>query len=81
MRITLGHESCQEIVTRYLLKWNGVGLWVSSLCNVPDEAQLFFKFAQMARTLSAFAVGDDNERYELKKGFFGKEKLVIIPDA
>lgn len=32
-------------------------------------------------SVSAFCVGDDNEHYVLKKGFFGKEKLQIIPDT
>ena len=49
-------------------------------CSGPDEAQQL-KLAQMARALNAFAVGDDGERYEIKKGFFGKEKLAVITDA
>jgi hypothetical protein len=73
------------VVTRYyLIKWKGASCfwWYRDRlkCANPDEAQQL-KFAQMARALNAFAIGDDNERYELKKGFFGKEKLVIIPDA
>jgi hypothetical protein len=39
------------------------------------------KLAQMARALNAYAVGDDGERYEIKKGFLGKEKLAGITDA
>ena len=49
-------------------------------CSGPDEAQQL-KLAQMARALNAFAVGDDGERYEVKRGFFGKEKLAVITDA
>jgi len=49
-------------------------------CSGADEAQQL-KLAQIARTLNAYAVGDDGERYEIKKGFFGKEKLGIIADA
>jgi len=44
------------------------------LCSSPDDAQLM-KLVQMARALNAYAVGDDGERYEIKKGFLGKEKL------
>jgi hypothetical protein len=75
----------QGVVTRYyLIKWNGTPCfwWYRDQlqCSNPDDAQQF-KFARMARALKALAIGDDNERYELKKGFFGKEKLVISPDA
>ena len=73
-----------EVTRYYLIKWKGAPCfwWYRDLmqCSNPDEAQQL-KFAQMARALSALAIGDDKERYELKKGFFGKEKLVIIPDA
>jgi hypothetical protein len=73
------------VVTRYfLIKWKGAPVfwWYKDelRCSGPDEAQQF-KFAQMARTLGALCVGDDNEQYVLKKGFFGGEKLQIIPDA
>jgi len=68
----------------YLIKWKGTSCfwWYRDQieCKNPDDAQQF-KLAQMARKLNAFAIGDDNERYEIKKGFFGKEKLVVIPDA
>ena|ERR1700733_1131340 len=49
-------------------------------CSGADEAQQL-KLAQIARALNAYAVGDDGERYEIKKGFFGKERLQIVPDA
>jgi hypothetical protein len=45
-------------------------------CSGPDDAQKL-KLVQMARALNAFAVGDDGERYELRRGFFGREKLAI----
>ena len=73
------------VVTRYfLINWKDVPCfwWYRDQlqCSNPDEAQQL-KFAQIARALNAHCIGDDNERYEIKKGFFGKEKLVIIPDA
>src|SRR5260370_1248024 len=50
-------------------------------CSGADEAQQL-KLAQMARALNAHAVGDDGERYELRKNIFGREKLVVVaPDA
>ena len=52
--------------------------WDQIQCSGADEAQQL-KLAQMARALKAIAMGDDGERYELKKSLFGKEKLVIIP--
>ena len=48
-------------------------------CSGADEGQQL-KLAQMARALNAYAIGDDGERYEVKKGFFGKEKLAVITD-
>jgi hypothetical protein len=51
------------------------------LCSGPDEAQQL-KLAQIARALNGFAVGDDGERYEIRKNIFGKEKLVVVqPDS
>jgi hypothetical protein len=47
-------------------------------CSSPDERQQL-KMIKMARTLGAFVVGDDGERYELKENLFGKEKLVVTP--
>lgn len=49
-------------------------------CSGPNDAQQL-KLAQMARALNAHAVGDDGERYESKKGLFGKETLKIVTDA
>ena len=50
-------------------------------CSNPDDYQRS-KLAQIASALGAFAVGDDGERYELRKGFLGKHKLIVVaPDA
>jgi hypothetical protein len=72
-------------VTRYwMITWRGQPCfwWYRDqiMCSGPDDAQLM-KLAQLARALNAYAVGDDGERYEIRKGFFGKEKLEVIPDA
>ena len=71
-------------VTRYfLINWNGAPRfwWYKNeiTCKNPDETTQL-KLVQLAKKLEAFCIGDENERYELKKGFFGKEKLVIIPE-
>ncbi len=73
-------------VTRYyMITWRGQPCfwWYRDQiqCSGPDDAQQL-KLAQMARALNAFVVGDDGERYELQKGFLGREKLAIRdPDA
>ena len=68
----------------YMITWQGKPCfwWYRDQiqCSGPDDAQQM-KLAQMARALNAHAVGDDGERYEIKKGFFGKEKLEVITDA
>lgn len=73
------------VTTRYyMIIWQGSPCfwWYRDqiLCSRPDEAQQL-KLAQIARALNGYAVGDDGERYEIKKGFFGKEKLVVNADA
>lgn len=68
-------------VKRYLMiAWRGQPCfwWYRDQveCSGPNDAQKL-KLAQMARALNAYAVGDDGERYELRRGLFGREKLVI----
>ncbi len=70
------------VTTRYYaITWNGVPcfLWQKNqiTCSGPDDAQQL-KLVKIARALGAYAVGDDGERYELRKNFFGKEKLVMV---
>ena len=70
------------VETRYFaILWRGVPcfFWYRDQiqCSGPDEAQQL-KLAQIARLLNACAVGDDGERYEIKRGLFGKEKLVVV---
>lgn len=69
----------------YMIVWRGSPCfwWYRDQiqCSGPGEPQQL-KLAQMARALNAYAVGDDGERYEIRKSIFGKQKLVtIVPDA
>jgi hypothetical protein len=68
----------------YMITWRGSPcFWWNRdqiRCSNPNDVQQL-KLAQMARALKAYSVGDEGERYEIKKGFFGKEKLEIITDA
>jgi hypothetical protein len=49
-------------------------------CSGADDARRL-KLAQIARALSAYAIGDDGEQYATRKNIFGREKLVIVaPD-
>src|SRR5262245_38867707 len=58
-------------VARYwMITWRGQPCfwWYGDQiqCSGPDDAQLM-KLTQLARALNAYAVGDDGERYEIKK--------------
>jgi len=68
----------------YMITWGGSPCfwWYRDQiqCSGPNDAQQL-KLVQMAHALKAYAVGDDCERYEIKKGFFGKEKLEVITNA
>jgi hypothetical protein len=63
------------------ITWNGApSFWWHHnkiVCKTPNEKQII-KLVRMAQLLGAYCVGDDGERYELKRGFLGKEKLVIL---
>jgi hypothetical protein len=72
-------------VTRYfMITWRGKACfwWYRDQiqCSGPDDAQQL-KLAQIARAMNAYAVGDDGERYEIKRSLFGKEKLEVISDG
>ena len=73
------------VSTRYfMITWRGESCfwWYRDQiqCSGPDDAPQL-KLAQIARALNGYAVGDDGERYEIKKSLFGKEKLEVITDA
>jgi hypothetical protein len=48
------------------------------LCKDPNGPQQR-KMIQMANALRAMVVGDEGERYELRKSLFDGEKIVVIP--
>ena len=67
-------------VTRYwMITWCGRPCfwWYRDQiqCSSPDDAQQL-KLARIARTLNAYAVGDDGEHYTIQRSFLGREKLV-----
>jgi hypothetical protein len=74
-------EEDGENVRYYMIVWRGESCfwWHKDqiTCSHPSEGQQL-KLVRIAQALGAYAVGDDDERYELRKGFFGKEKLVTI---
>ena len=66
------------------IEWNGAPCfwWHRNqiVCCGPDERQLG-KLVRIDVALGAYAVGDDGERYELRKGLQGRERLVTVNDA
>jgi hypothetical protein len=69
-------------ITRYsMIAWNGVSCfyWFKDqiICSGPDEQQMV-KLCNLAQALNAYVVGDDDERYELRKNFLGTKKLVTL---
>jgi hypothetical protein len=70
-----------ETTRYYMIEWNGVSCfwWYRDqiVCSSADEAQTA-KLLRIARALSAFLVGDDGEKYELRKTLLGKERIVTV---
>lgn len=67
-------------VTRYfMITWRGAPCfwWYRDqvVCSGPEEAQLI-KLVQIARGLGASVIGDDGERYDVKKSLLGREKVI-----
>ncbi len=63
------------LVARYpLICWRGrpcFWLWRGEvLCSGPEDHQIV-RLIQMAESLGARVVGDEGERYEIRKGWFG----------
>lgn len=73
-------ESDATIVRYFYIKWNGdsVFWWYRSeiIGKNPTEQQIV-KLAQIAQALNARLLGDDGERYMLRKSLWGKPKVVI----
>jgi hypothetical protein len=69
------------VVRYFMIVWKGKPCfwWYRDqvLCSGPDKAQQM-KLAKIALALSAHAVGDEGERYEIRRNFFGREKLEVI---
>jgi len=73
------------VTSYFMIAWRGASCfwWYKNqlVCSGPEEAQLI-KLVHLARSLRAKVIGDDGETYDVRKGLFGKEKLVTIaPDA
>ena len=70
-----------ETIRYYMIQWNGVSCfgWYRNqiVCSDADQAQIG-KLLSIAAALSASVVGDDGEKYELRKTLFGKEKIVTV---
>ena len=67
------------------IKWHGSScfLWKQDeiICKNPDEAQTA-KMIRMAEALQAIVVGDDGERYTLRRTMFGRRRVqTILPQA
>jgi hypothetical protein len=67
-----------EAVRLPFIKWLGTScfLWDRNqiLCTNADERHIA-KLTQIADALNAKVVGDDGERYTLRRGLFGKPKI------
>jgi hypothetical protein len=64
-----------------MIEWNGVScFWRyrdQIVCSGADDAQIG-KLLRISVALSAYVVGDDGEKYELRKTLLGKEKIVRV---
>ena len=74
-------KSDGETVRYCMIEWNGVSCfwWYHDqiVCSGADEAQIG-KLLSIAAALSASVLGDDGEKYELRKTLFGSEKIVTV---
>lgn len=70
-----------ETIRYYMIEWNGVSCFCwyrhQIVCSSGDQAQIG-KLLSIAAALSASVVGDDGEKYELRKTRFGTEKIVTV---
>jgi len=76
-----------EVSLRYstkrqmLIKWREISCfwWHQGevICKNPTEDQIT-KMSHMAQTLNAQVIGDDGERYTLRRSLFGREKVEIL---
>ena len=73
------------IITRYnMILWKGHSAfwWYRDqiLCSGPSKSQIM-KLVDIAVRLAAIVVGDDGERYSVKRSRFGMPKLVTTKDG
>jgi hypothetical protein len=66
----------------YMIRWNGTPCfwWYRGqvVCCGPNDRQVA-KLVRIAAALNARVVGDDGERYELRRSLLGKEKITRTP--
>lgn len=66
---------------KVFIKWRGIsGFWWHQgevNCKNPDEGQIT-KMIHMAQTLNAQVIGDEGERYTLRRSLWGREKIEIL---
>lgn len=65
----------------YAINWeeSPVFIWIKYeiKCSNPSNDQII-RMVELANQLNAHVVGDDGEKYLIKKGFFGKKKLIQL---
>jgi hypothetical protein len=74
-------EKNGTIIRLPYIKWHGTScfLWRLDqiLCRNPDDAQIA-KMVRIAEALKAVVVGDDGERYTLRRTLFGRRRVETI---
>jgi hypothetical protein len=73
------HEGA--VANFYMIAWKGVPCfwWYRDqlLCSSPNDAQVV-KLVRIAAALGAHVVGDDGERYEIRRSILGKQRVVQL---
>jgi len=75
-------EGSGRVIRYWMIEWNkrSTFWWYRDQIqhkNPSEREQI--KMIQMARALKAMVVGDEGERYELHKSFFGEWSVTTIP--
>jgi len=78
--LDMRNEKTGKATRYFLIEWKSQsGFWWDQIfCKNPNDLQQK-KLVQIAKILKAMVIGDEGERYEIVKGFFGGEKIVVIP--
>ncbi len=73
-------ESTGEVVRLFAVLWQGAPNFIWNgyeiMCHNPNEAQMY-KMAAMAKKLKANLVGNDGQKYVVKRKLLGGKKLVV----